>query len=144
MSRKSNDTTDTTVYQWWVPLTYTTDFTRPKSLAWIAESDVSQTIGNVGASPNQWVIFNVDQESQSQIIILLIFIYSYLILDLPDYYRVLYDVTNYALIRDQLINDHTRILPNNRGQMLDDTFNLALANLVPYAQAMDLTLYLKN
>ena len=28
--------------------------------------------------------------------------------------------------------------------MLDDTFNLALANLVPYAQAMDLTLYLKN
>ena len=144
MSRKSNDTTDTTVYRWWVPLTYTSDITRPKSLAWIAESDVSQTIGNVGASANQWVIFNVDQESQSEIIILLIFIYSYLILDLPDYYRVLYDVTNYALIRDQLINDHTRILPNNRGQMLDDTFNLALANLVPYAQAMDLTLYLKN
>ena len=61
-----------------------------------------------------------------------------------DYYRVLYDVTNYALIRDQLIIDHNKISANNRGQMLDDTFNLALANLVPYTQAMDLTLYLKN
>jgi len=53
-------------------------------------------------------------------------------------------VTNYGLIRDQLLIDHTKISANNRGQMLDDTFNLALANLVPYAQAMDLTLYLKN
>ena len=53
-------------------------------------------------------------------------------------------MTNYALIRDQLLIDLTGIIPNNRGQMLDDTFNLALANLVSYAQAMDLTLYLKN
>lgn len=61
-----------------------------------------------------------------------------------DYYRVLYDVTNYGLIRDQLLIDHTRISANNRAQLLDDTFNLALANLVPYTQAMDLTLYLRN
>jgi len=122
LSRKSNDTTDTTVYQWWVPLTYTTDYSRPKSTAWISESDASQTIANV-ATTNQWVIFNVDQEN---------------------YYRVLYDVINYALIRDQLLIDHTRISDYNRAQMLDDTFNLALANLIPYAQAMDLTLYLKN
>ena len=53
-------------------------------------------------------------------------------------------MTNYALIRDQLLIDHTRISDYNRAQMLDDTFNLALANLVPYAQAMDFTLYLRN
>ena len=63
---------------------------------------------------------------------------------LIDYYRVLYDVTNYALIRDQLLIDLTRISDYNRAQLLDDTFNLALANLIPYAQAMDLTLYLRN
>ena len=68
----------------------------------------------------------------------------YLSLYNVDYYRVLYDVTNYGLIRDQLLIDHTKISANNRGQMLDDTFNLALANLVPYAQAMDITLYLRN
>lgn len=65
LSRKSNDTTDTTVYQWWVPLTYTTDISRPKTTAWISENSVTQTIANVGASANQWVIFNVDQESMS-------------------------------------------------------------------------------
>ena len=60
-----------------------------------------------------------------------------------DYYRVAYDPTNYGLIRDQLIADHQRVSANNRAQLLDDSFNLALTELIPYTDALDLTLYLK-
>ena len=54
-----------------------------------------------------------------------------------------YDTTNYGLIRDQLLADHQRISANNRAQLLDDAFTLALTELISYAQALDLTLYLK-
>jgi hypothetical protein len=60
-----------------------------------------------------------------------------------DYYRVAYDTNNYGLIRDQLIADHQRVSANNRAQLLDDAFTLALTELISYAQALDLTLYLK-
>lgn len=62
---------------------------------------------------------------------------------IQDYYRVAYDVTNYGLIRDQLVADHSRVSILNRAQLLDDTFVLASINLVPYAQALDMSLYLK-
>lgn len=54
-----------------------------------------------------------------------------------------YDTANYALIRDQLMMDHQQFSDNNRGQLVDDAFNLALVELIPYATALDLTLYLK-
>ena len=53
-----------------------------------------------------------------------------------------YDTVNYGLIRDQLVTDLSKLSDNNRAQLLDDTFVLASVNLVPYAQALDLTLYL--
>ncbi|KAI9551913.1 hypothetical protein GHT06_022250 [Daphnia sinensis] len=121
--RKSNDSTDPIVYQWWVPLTYTSDFTQAAKRDWLPVSQVSKPLTNLGAASNQWVIFNVEQQN---------------------YYRVLYDAVNYGLIRDQLIADHLRFADNNRAQLLDDAFNLALVELLPYAQAFDLTLYLKN
>ena len=52
-------------------------------------------------------------------------------------------MTNYNLIRDQLVADHARISSKNRAQLLDDTFVLASVNQVPYAQALDMSLYLK-
>lgn len=55
-----------------------------------------------------------------------------------------YDVTNYGLIRDQLLANHKQLLDNNRAQLLDDAFNLALVELISYTQALDMTLYLKN
>lgn len=63
---------------------------------------------------------------------------------LLDYYRVAYDATNYGLIRNQLVADHERISDNNRAQLLDDAFTLALNEMIPYLAALDLTLYLKN
>lgn len=61
-----------------------------------------------------------------------------------DYYRVAYDDQNYALLAAELEANHASILPTNRAQLLDDAFNLALANIIPYKSAMDLTKYLKH
>ncbi|EFX81628.1 hypothetical protein DAPPUDRAFT_317254 [Daphnia pulex] len=119
--RKSNDSTDPIVYQWWVPLTYTSDYQTNKR-DWLSVDQISKTLPNLGAAANQWVIFNIDQQN---------------------YYRVAYDTSNYAMIRDQLMMDHQKFSDNNRGQLLDDAFNLALVELIPYATALDLTLYLK-
>ncbi|KAI9551545.1 hypothetical protein GHT06_021878 [Daphnia sinensis] len=121
--RKSNDTTDPIVYQWWVPLTYTSDYTQATKRDWLSVNEVSKTLTSLGAAANQWIIFNVDQQN---------------------YYRVAYDAVNYGLIRDQLIADHQRVSDNNRAQLLDDAFTLALTELIPYSEALDLTLYLKN
>lgn len=60
-----------------------------------------------------------------------------------DYYRVAYDEVNYGLLTHQLSTDHTQISVTNRGQLLDDAFNMALANLIPYQWALDVSLYLQ-
>jgi aminopeptidase N len=49
-----------------------------------------------------------------------------------------------GLIANQLKSDHMKINSNNRAQLLDDYLNMARANLVPYAKALDLTLYLSE
>ncbi len=56
----------------------------------------------------------------------------------------MYDTINYGLIRDQLVTDHTKFSVNNRAQLLDDAFNLATLNIIAYADAFDLTIYLRN
>ena len=66
--RKSNDYTDPIVYQWWVPLTYTSDYTQTTKRDWLPVDQVSKTLSNLGASANQWVIFNIDQQSKWQIV----------------------------------------------------------------------------
>lgn len=40
------------------------------------------------------------------------------------------------------MDEHERIVSNNRAQLLDDTFILASVDLVPYKTALDLSLYL--
>lgn len=65
--RKSNDSTDPIVYQWWVPLTYTSDYQTNKR-DWLSVDQVSKTLPNLGAAANQWVIFNIDQQSQYKLV----------------------------------------------------------------------------
>lgn len=105
---------------WWVPLTYTHDFSETPTTAWL--STKNKKLVSLAATKDQWVIFNVNQAG---------------------FYRVAYDETNYGLISDQLIADHSQISIINRAQLLDDTFNLAKLDIVSYKQALDLTLYLK-
>ena len=60
------------------------------------------------------------------------------------FYRVKYDSDNYRLIANQLQANHTKISSNNRAQLLDDAFNLALLGIVPYSDAFSLTKYLED
>ena len=89
----------------------------------MSKTEKTKSISLVGAAQNEWVIFNVDQ---------------------ANFYRVAYDTAHYKLIADSLLADHLRVPLKNRAQLLDDAFNLALANAVSYTTALDLTAYLKN
>lgn len=60
------------------------------------------------------------------------------------YYRVLYDDVNLQMIIDQLITNHEAVDPINRAQMLDDSFSLARAGLLPYERLLDMTKYLER
>ena len=60
------------------------------------------------------------------------------------YYRVNYDATNWNLIRNQLLDDHRQISVVNRAQIMDDSLNIARANLLPYVYPLDISQYLVN
>ena len=51
---------DETVYRWWVPLTYTSDFSSPHQHVWLPYERDSIQI-NSSVTSNRWLIFNVDQ-----------------------------------------------------------------------------------
>jgi aminopeptidase N len=58
---------------------------------------------------------------------------------------VLYDEDNYRLLTDYLRSqDHTKIHPLNKAQLLDDSLTLARAGELDYATALDITTYLKD
>lgn len=58
------------------------------------------------------------------------------------YYRVNYDVKNWGLLINQLMEDHTSIDPINRAQILDDALDLSRAGLLNYSISLNTTLYL--
>ena len=61
-----------------------------------------------------------------------------------DYYRVAYDTRNYEMLAAGLIANHDSFSVKTRGQILDDAFNLALANMIPYKAALDFSLFLEQ
>ena len=135
--RKSDDTSDTTLYQWWVPLTCSSS----TSTIWMDYDEKNKTVSPLGAKDNEWIIFNVGQQGN------VLFIRSnnlgqIIEHNLIGYYRVMYDKTNYKLIQTQLQSDHTKISSINRAQLLNDGLNIAKANLLSYDVALDMTLYL--
>lgn len=60
------------------------------------------------------------------------------------FYRVNYDEDNWNAIINQLYKDNKVIHVYNRAQLIDDVFNLALANKVDYLLVLKLTKYLQN
>ncbi|MPC09521.1 Aminopeptidase N [Portunus trituberculatus] len=124
--RKDSNSTDTHVYRWWVPLSYTTqataNFNNTAPSMWLSKTDTNITIRSLPDS-KQWVIFNVQETG---------------------YYRVNYDDKNWKLLIEQLKVDHTKIHVNNRAQLIDDALNLARAGQLSYSLPMDLIAYLKN
>ena len=59
--RKSGSSTDTKDYRWWVPLTYTSNFNEPQKSAWLNNTQTEIKINDLGATNDEWVIFNVGQ-----------------------------------------------------------------------------------
>ena len=58
------DSTDTHVYRWWVPLSYVTKADpATKKSQWLSEEEATKTITVDGAESNGWVLFNYDQQS---------------------------------------------------------------------------------
>ncbi|XP_044213044.1 alanyl (membrane) aminopeptidase a [Thunnus albacares] len=60
------------------------------------------------------------------------------------YYRVNYDPENWERLLTQLETDTNRIPLINRGQLIDDAFNLARAKLVNVTLALNSTRFLRN
>lgn len=60
------------------------------------------------------------------------------------FYRVNYDEDNWNAIINQLYKDNKAIHVRNRAQLIDDAFNLALANKMGYQLVLQLTKYLQN
>ncbi|XP_067090600.1 alanyl (membrane) aminopeptidase-like b [Osmerus mordax] len=75
------------------------------------------------ANHNQWVLAN---------------------LNCVGYYRVNYNPENWARLLDQMETDPQEIPVINRGQLIDDAFNLARAGHVNVTLALSTTRYLRN
>ena len=108
---------------WWVPVSHCSpggDWENTAPEIWLPNSSLPTTI-QLDADANVPLIINVKQTG---------------------FYRVNYDEANWALIADQLLDDHETIHLMNRAQLLDDAFNVAKAGLLDYRIALDQTLYL--
>ncbi|XP_034947292.1 uncharacterized protein [Chelonus insularis] len=99
---------------WWIPLTWTTvnvsnfETTSPKY--WFHKR---KEVINLNHNASEWVIFNVQQSG---------------------FYRVNYDLELWSQIINELNAKKKKIIPPiNRAMIIDDLFNLARAEMVPYA-----------
>jgi len=108
---------------WLVPITYTKmsnmDFDKTTPEVWLNQSQ-----GHVTANltTDEWFILNIQETA---------------------FYRVLYNEENYKLLTNYLNSEnHIKIHPLNKAQLLDDSLNLARAGVLNYSIALDLTTYL--
>ena len=62
--------------------------------------------------------------------------------DSSGFYRVNYDADNWDLLARQLMDNHTVIPAPARARLMDDAFNLAHGNIIPYETAFRLSEYL--
>lgn len=65
---KNENSSDKNDYSWWVPLTYTKDFTDIRK-HWMPSGSGANTIQSLPGSSANWVIFNVGQEGQFRLVV---------------------------------------------------------------------------
>jgi len=65
-------------------------------------------------------------------------------LNILGFFRVNYDEENWNALISQLHDDCNEIHVLNRAQLIDDAFNLAIANRMDYSQVLKLSEYLIN
>lgn len=117
---------------WWIPLNYVvgsnSDFTSTSPDLWM--ENVRSVSLESSSAPKQWnesdwILFNIQQTS---------------------YYRVNYDNNLWHLLIDQLnagSEGFERIHYRNRAQLIDDSYNLAIANLLEFDILLGIMDYLK-
>lgn len=115
---------------WWVPINYvvasTPDFTQTRPDMWLNEKTL--TLSNADAvkkwTNDDWVVLNIQESG---------------------YYRVNYDANLWKLLIDQLGSDEfDKIHLLNRAQLVDDSLNLARAEMISYEIPFSILGYLSQ
>uniref|UniRef100_A0AAV2KYX2 Aminopeptidase n=1 Tax=Knipowitschia caucasica TaxID=637954 RepID=A0AAV2KYX2_KNICA len=114
-----NDTTESNLL-WQIPVRVTSG-SRRSALEWIFTKTVSKD--SFISKKGEWILANVN---------------------CTGYYRVNYDLANWARLMNEMENNPETIPLLNRGQLIDDAFNLARANLVSVPLALNSTRFLSN
>ncbi|KAK7461238.1 hypothetical protein BaRGS_00038713, partial [Batillaria attramentaria] len=115
-------------YQWDIPITYmtslepSTEKTR-QDIEWLLMNS-NLTIDDPAAADNtSWILVNIQQVG---------------------YFRVQYDTANWHALIRQLNDDHTVFTPINRGQIINDAWNLAKAGMLDLSVALATLDYLQS
>uniref|UniRef100_A0A3B3Q832 Aminopeptidase n=1 Tax=Paramormyrops kingsleyae TaxID=1676925 RepID=A0A3B3Q832_9TELE len=108
-------------YQWYVPIKWMKTGIEQEKVYWLQQKEDKND--NMSVNGNDWLLAN---------------------LDVTGYYRVNYDNDNWERLLAKLTENHTEIPVINRGQILDDSFNLARAKIVSTTLALRTTKYLYN
>ncbi|XP_024080398.1 aminopeptidase Ey-like [Cimex lectularius] len=111
----------------WIPLTYTTskekNFENVHLKEWLRPTSDLQPLA-VTITEDDWIILNLQNAG---------------------YYKINYDQRTWQLITAHLMSDRMEeIHPLNRGQIINDAFQLAKAGLLNYSVVLNLSRYLKN
>ncbi|XP_014827880.1 PREDICTED: aminopeptidase N-like [Poecilia mexicana] len=107
-------------YKWMIPVRWMKDGDVHKDIWWLLEKEDLNVDMRTGPS---WVLANIN---------------------VTGYYRVNYDLGNWERIFSQLSANHQVIPLINRAQLVDDSFNLARAQLLSTTLALRTTSYLSK
>ncbi|XP_055698040.1 aminopeptidase N-like [Phlebotomus papatasi] len=121
---------DTEGLSWCIPLSISTarnpNMNDTKPWVWLKEGTrevVLRTSDNLTWGSEDWVLFNVDQTG---------------------YYRVNYDTENWILLANHLHQGPPFAIGSiNRAQIIDDSFNLAYSDVIPFPLALNIIKYVR-
>ncbi|KAJ8940805.1 hypothetical protein NQ318_007891 [Aromia moschata] len=119
-TKMTEDTNVTSGALWYVPVTYITKEDSDVKFTWL-ENVRQTTLDMNGTSNTSWVLLNIEETG---------------------FFRVNYDARNWRLLVQQLRRGPDKIPVANRGQLIDDAFQLANAGFLNYTVAFDLVKYL--
>ncbi|XP_068219694.1 glutamyl aminopeptidase-like [Palaemon carinicauda] len=107
-------------YLWDIPVSYATSVSN-KTQTWFWRNNDTLTIDKPAEA--SWIKFNVGQYG---------------------FYRVNYEPSMWQEIIDLLMSNHEALSPPDRSSLLDDAFNLAGADMLPYQTVLSLVAYMKK
>ncbi|XP_068595223.1 aminopeptidase N-like [Brachionichthys hirsutus] len=115
-----NDSAESS-HWWYIPIRVMSNTTKP-SIIWLTSKDAVKK-NELISKRGEWILVNVN---------------------CTGYYRVNYDLENWDRLLRQMEIDTNRIPLLNRGQLIDDAFNLARAKRVDVSLALNSTRFLRN